>query len=197
MARHAAQLPLPSTNNQQLATNNSVVYHDPCYLGRYQSIYAEPRAVIEQQAALVEAPATTSAASAAEPAEDLPSSAKKKGTPESAMSAHANSQPPAPASSPPPARFVTPCSATRLPPSRPTAQPHPNSSTSPSSPPAAYLRLHPRKPDCPSKNSKAAPKDGFQHTTRPAQIKPTACASELRPTPAGRCQAAAAKKVPA
>ncbi len=56
MARHAAQLPLPSTNNQQLATNNSVVYHDPCYLGRYQSIYAEPRAVIEQQAALVEAP---------------------------------------------------------------------------------------------------------------------------------------------
>jgi len=27
-----------------------VVYHDPCYLGRYQDIYAEPRAVIEQQA---------------------------------------------------------------------------------------------------------------------------------------------------
>jgi Fe-S oxidoreductase len=34
----------------------SVVYHDPCYLGRYQNIYAEPRAVIEQQAILVEAP---------------------------------------------------------------------------------------------------------------------------------------------
>jgi Fe-S oxidoreductase len=45
-----------STDDQQLATNNSVVYHDPCYLGRYQSIYAEPRAVIEQQATLVEAP---------------------------------------------------------------------------------------------------------------------------------------------
>jgi Fe-S oxidoreductase len=56
MARHATQL--PSTNNQQLTTSNppSVVYHDPCYLGRYQSIYAEPRAVIEQQATLVEAP---------------------------------------------------------------------------------------------------------------------------------------------
>jgi Fe-S oxidoreductase/nitrate reductase gamma subunit len=56
MARHASQLPLPSTDNQQLTTNNSVVYHDPCYLGRYQSIYAEPRAVIAQQATLVEAP---------------------------------------------------------------------------------------------------------------------------------------------
>ena len=34
----------------------TVVYHDPCYLGRYQNIYAEPRAVIQQQATLVEAP---------------------------------------------------------------------------------------------------------------------------------------------
>jgi Fe-S oxidoreductase len=56
MARHAGQLPLPSTNNLQPATDNLVVYHDPCYLGRYQDIYAEPRAVIEQQAELVEAP---------------------------------------------------------------------------------------------------------------------------------------------
>jgi Fe-S oxidoreductase len=58
MARHAAQLPSPSTDNRELTTGNSpsVVYHDPCYLGRYQSIYAEPRAVIEQQATLVEAP---------------------------------------------------------------------------------------------------------------------------------------------
>jgi Fe-S oxidoreductase len=56
MARHAAQLPLPSTNNRELTTDNSVVYHDPCYLGRYQDIYSEPRAVIQQQATLVEAP---------------------------------------------------------------------------------------------------------------------------------------------
>jgi Fe-S oxidoreductase len=54
MARHAAHL--LSTNNQQLTTSNSVVYHDPCYLGRYQNIYAEPRAIIAQQATLVEAP---------------------------------------------------------------------------------------------------------------------------------------------
>jgi Fe-S oxidoreductase len=32
------------------------VYHDPCYLGRYQNIYDQPRTVIQQQAALVEAP---------------------------------------------------------------------------------------------------------------------------------------------
>ena len=59
MARHASQLPSPqSTENRELTTENlpSVVYHEPCYLGRYQDIYAEPRAVIEQQAALVEAP---------------------------------------------------------------------------------------------------------------------------------------------
>jgi Fe-S oxidoreductase len=55
MARHAARLPLPSTNNGQRTTDN-VVYHDPCYLGRYQNIYAEPRAVVSQQATLVEAP---------------------------------------------------------------------------------------------------------------------------------------------
>jgi Fe-S oxidoreductase len=55
MARHAAQLPSPSTNNGERTTDN-VVYHDPCYLGRYQNIYAEPRTIIEQQATLVEAP---------------------------------------------------------------------------------------------------------------------------------------------
>jgi Fe-S oxidoreductase len=55
MARHAAQLPSPSTGNGEQTTDN-VVYHDPCYLGRYRDIYAEPRAVIEQQATLVEAP---------------------------------------------------------------------------------------------------------------------------------------------
>jgi Fe-S oxidoreductase len=54
MARHKSRL--PSTDKGQRSTDTSVVYHDPCYLGRYQNIYAEPRAVIEQQATLVEAP---------------------------------------------------------------------------------------------------------------------------------------------
>jgi Fe-S oxidoreductase len=69
MARHKSRLPVPSgsvilsevrsAESKDLrfsAATNSVVYHDPCYLGRYQSIYAEPRAVIQQQATLVEAP---------------------------------------------------------------------------------------------------------------------------------------------
>jgi len=38
------------------AATGTVVYHDPCYLGRYQDIYDEPRAIIRQQATLVEAP---------------------------------------------------------------------------------------------------------------------------------------------
>jgi Fe-S oxidoreductase len=37
------------------ATTEKVVYHDPCYLGRYREKYEEPRAVIEQNAELVEA----------------------------------------------------------------------------------------------------------------------------------------------
>jgi Fe-S oxidoreductase len=36
-------------------TQEKVVYHDPCYLGRYREKYDEPRAVIEQNAELVEA----------------------------------------------------------------------------------------------------------------------------------------------
>ena len=50
LARVSSQLPAaaPSTD--------SVVYHDPCYLGRYLNTYDEPRAVIAQSATLVEAP---------------------------------------------------------------------------------------------------------------------------------------------
>lgn len=55
MAHHKTQLPLPSTNAEE-RTTESVVFHDPCYLGRYRDIYSEPRAVVEQQAELVEAP---------------------------------------------------------------------------------------------------------------------------------------------
>jgi Fe-S oxidoreductase len=48
MARHKEKLPKQS--------GDSIVYHDPCYLGRYQNIYEEPRAVVAQAGTLVEAP---------------------------------------------------------------------------------------------------------------------------------------------
>ena len=37
------------------AARETVVYHDPCYLGRYRDMYEEPRAVIAQTATVVEA----------------------------------------------------------------------------------------------------------------------------------------------
>lgn len=48
MARYKDKLPKQ--------TGESIVYHDPCYLGRYQDIYEEPRAVVAQAGSLVEAP---------------------------------------------------------------------------------------------------------------------------------------------
>ena len=48
--------PPPAASTQPAQASETVVYHDPCYLGRYQNIYDEPRAVIQQQATLVEAP---------------------------------------------------------------------------------------------------------------------------------------------
>ncbi len=48
MARHRDRLPKQS--------GESIVYHDPCYLGRYQNIYEEPREVVAQAGSLVEAP---------------------------------------------------------------------------------------------------------------------------------------------
>jgi len=35
---------------------NSVVFHDPCYLGRYRDVYEQPRAVIARSAEVVEPP---------------------------------------------------------------------------------------------------------------------------------------------
>jgi Fe-S oxidoreductase len=48
MARHKDRLPKQN--------GESIVYHDPCYLGRYQNVYEEPRAVVAQAGTLVEAP---------------------------------------------------------------------------------------------------------------------------------------------
>jgi Fe-S oxidoreductase len=47
MARHAHLLP-----KQQ---GESIVYHDPCYLGRYRDVYEEPRTVVAAAGKLVEA----------------------------------------------------------------------------------------------------------------------------------------------
>lgn len=49
MARFENRLPRQSGGE-------SIVYHDPCYLGRYRDVYDEPRALIQISGALVEAP---------------------------------------------------------------------------------------------------------------------------------------------
>jgi Fe-S oxidoreductase len=56
MARHQSRLPKLPTDNGQRTTDNSIVYHDPCYLGRYQDIYEAPRTVVAAAGTLVEAP---------------------------------------------------------------------------------------------------------------------------------------------
>src|SRR6185312_6505124 len=47
MARHAHLLPQ--------SDGGAIVYHDPCYLGRYRDVYDEPRAVVKKSGELVEA----------------------------------------------------------------------------------------------------------------------------------------------
>ncbi len=49
MARFADQLP-------KQKSGESIVFHDPCYLGRYRNVYEEPRQVVEMAGTLVEAP---------------------------------------------------------------------------------------------------------------------------------------------
>jgi Fe-S oxidoreductase len=52
LARHASMLPLRSEDREK------VVFHDPCYLGRYRGIYDEPREVIERSGTVLEPPRT-------------------------------------------------------------------------------------------------------------------------------------------
>jgi Fe-S oxidoreductase len=47
MARHAHLLPKQN--------GESIVYHDPCYLGRYRDVYEQPRTVVAAAGTLVEA----------------------------------------------------------------------------------------------------------------------------------------------
>ena len=49
LARHLPQLP-------KARQDGKVVFHDPCYLGRYRNVYDEPRAVAARAGQLVEAP---------------------------------------------------------------------------------------------------------------------------------------------
>lgn len=50
LARHLDRLPKPAKDE------GTVVFHDPCYLGRYRNVYDEPRDVVRAAGQLVEAP---------------------------------------------------------------------------------------------------------------------------------------------
>jgi Fe-S oxidoreductase len=51
LARYRMQLPGPAG-----ASKEKVVYHDPCYLGRYRNVYDEPREILGRSVDVVEAP---------------------------------------------------------------------------------------------------------------------------------------------
>ncbi|MGB6688829.1 MAG: (Fe-S)-binding protein, partial [Terracidiphilus sp.] len=55
LARHADKLP-KQTGPEKQNGHEKIVFHDPCYLGRYRNIYDEPRQVAALAGDLVEAP---------------------------------------------------------------------------------------------------------------------------------------------
>ena len=69
LARYADQLPRPGTRPSEQSENDGapkgpplgpgkekIVFHDPCYLGRYRNVYEEPRKVAAMAGELIEAP---------------------------------------------------------------------------------------------------------------------------------------------
>jgi Fe-S oxidoreductase/uncharacterized membrane protein YhaH (DUF805 family) len=55
LARHLSEIRMPPVSTLRPG-NEKIVFHDPCYLGRYRGVYEEPRRVAALAGDLVEAP---------------------------------------------------------------------------------------------------------------------------------------------